>query len=349
MKRILLISGAYISAVIGAGFASGSEIILFFLQYGKWSFCGILLSSVMFGLFASVLLSGCLRRGVHSFSQYTQALMGRRLSLLLQGILAVFMLIILGAMCAASGEMAELLFHFPGRWGALLLCLITFLMLLCPERRLMDLSGIIGAFIIAALLFSCWYMVRFRFHEAIKQLTPMAVSAVSYTCYNFLSSAVLLCEFSHFLKSRREAAAVGILSGGALFLMLLGLWVILGIFYKKVPLGEIPMLTLARRYPPAFAYGYGIVLFLSIVTTASANGFGFMKTALSSLPRPLAAMYIAALALMISGIGFSSIIDKLYRLCGYCALLLPICMLKDTVFSKNTDNKRILKKNREID
>ena len=38
-----------IGALIGAGFASGQEIYLFFYKYGKWGFFGILLCSFIIG------------------------------------------------------------------------------------------------------------------------------------------------------------------------------------------------------------------------------------------------------------------------------------------------------------
>ena len=132
--------------------------------------------------------------------------------------------------------------------------------------------------------------------------------------------------------------------------MLSFLWVLLGIFYGKIPLGEIPMLTLAYRYSPWFQYFYSLILFLAILTTALANGFGLIKTLAHKINRRLAALYVVCAGLFLSGMGFSFIVDKVYRICGYIGLLLPIYMLIDELKKakniKNKEKKQILKKSK---
>ena len=43
IRNILSVVCGYVAAVIGAGFASGQEIISFFVKYGKYSIIGVLL------------------------------------------------------------------------------------------------------------------------------------------------------------------------------------------------------------------------------------------------------------------------------------------------------------------
>ena len=52
IRNILSVVCGYVAAVIGAGFASGQEIISFFVKYGKYSIIGVLLSCVIFSVFA---------------------------------------------------------------------------------------------------------------------------------------------------------------------------------------------------------------------------------------------------------------------------------------------------------
>lgn len=48
IRNILSVVCGYVAAVIGAGFASGQEIISFFVKYGKFSIIGVLLSCLIF-------------------------------------------------------------------------------------------------------------------------------------------------------------------------------------------------------------------------------------------------------------------------------------------------------------
>ena len=56
MKKDFVVSGVYIAAIIGAGFASGSEFVYYFAKFGKLGFLGIVLSSLLFGLMAAWIL-----------------------------------------------------------------------------------------------------------------------------------------------------------------------------------------------------------------------------------------------------------------------------------------------------
>ena len=50
MKNVLKIVFVIIGTLIGAGFASGQEIYVFFFSYGIEGFIGIIISSVVMGV-----------------------------------------------------------------------------------------------------------------------------------------------------------------------------------------------------------------------------------------------------------------------------------------------------------
>ena len=50
MKNCIKIALVIIGALIGAGFASGQEIYLFFFSYGKKGILGIIISSILLGI-----------------------------------------------------------------------------------------------------------------------------------------------------------------------------------------------------------------------------------------------------------------------------------------------------------
>ena len=64
IRNILSVVCGYVAAVIGAGFASGQEIISFFVKYGKYSIIGVLLSCVIFSVFAYAVLSVCVEKNI---------------------------------------------------------------------------------------------------------------------------------------------------------------------------------------------------------------------------------------------------------------------------------------------
>ena len=49
-KNIFKVASIYIATIVGAGFASGREIVQFFTSYYRGGFYGILLTGVLFAL-----------------------------------------------------------------------------------------------------------------------------------------------------------------------------------------------------------------------------------------------------------------------------------------------------------
>lgn len=70
IRNILSVVCGYVAAVIGAGFASGQEIISFFVKYGKYSIIGVLLSCIIFSVFAYAVLSVCVEKNIETYSDY---------------------------------------------------------------------------------------------------------------------------------------------------------------------------------------------------------------------------------------------------------------------------------------
>ncbi|MDQ7864677.1 hypothetical protein RCO48_36995 [Peribacillus frigoritolerans] len=48
MKNSINLAGAYIGIIIGAGFASGQEVLQFFTSFGIYSVLGIVVATVLF-------------------------------------------------------------------------------------------------------------------------------------------------------------------------------------------------------------------------------------------------------------------------------------------------------------
>ena len=52
MQEQLKIAGAFVGVIVGAGFASGRELLLFFVDFGVWGLAGALVSAALFTFLA---------------------------------------------------------------------------------------------------------------------------------------------------------------------------------------------------------------------------------------------------------------------------------------------------------
>ena len=84
--------GLYIGGVIGAGFASGQELTVFFLRFGRGGLAGVLVTVALLTVDLGLVLEFCAERGLHLIAAYsrryfhrTAPLNGPILSILIMG------------------------------------------------------------------------------------------------------------------------------------------------------------------------------------------------------------------------------------------------------------------------
>ena len=82
LKKAFIISGVFISGLIGAGFASGSEILFYFSRYSKMGFWGIILSVLIFSFIQYIVLIRSKTLKTFTVDEYFRKIMNKPLSIL---------------------------------------------------------------------------------------------------------------------------------------------------------------------------------------------------------------------------------------------------------------------------
>ena len=205
----------------------------------------------------------------------------------------------------------------------------------------MGINSILGAIIIFGIIFCCFYILRFREHQVFSNEVKMTVSSISYAGYNLITTGAILAGMSRFLQDRKEAALASVMSGVVLFVMMLLIWTVLEIYYGKINLGEIPMLTMALRQNKVFGAIYGTMLFFAVITTDVSNGFNVLDIASRKMGKNVVVFFMTVIAVAMSGAGFSKIINTAYRLCGYGGLVLVFYVIYNFIKNMNkVENER---------
>jgi uncharacterized membrane protein YkvI len=116
---ILKVAAVYVSCIIGAGFASGQEIMQFFVLFGQKGLWGVGLAAVFFSLFGILIMALAVKLKASNYQSIYLFLLGKQLARLMDT-LSIFMLPgSLVVMLAASGSIWQnnLIFRFG--WEAL--------------------------------------------------------------------------------------------------------------------------------------------------------------------------------------------------------------------------------------
>ncbi len=336
LKKAFIIIGVFISGIIGAGFASGSEILFYFSRYSKFGFFGIILSVLIFSLveYMVIIRSGALK--TYSIDEYYHKIMNKPLALVSSLISYLFMIIIFSAMLSGSGELFHTLFGTRRIYGVLFMLLSTHLIVSKGYKRFLSAQTIMSVIIVATILVFGVYMLFFR-EQSISVFNPCiewATSAISYSTYNLLTAIAVLCILSKNsdIKSTLMASVITFV---VLFPILIVLWYIICIYNGMIDLGAMPLLTIAIRQSEFIGYFYSITLFVSILTTAVSNSYTLIIRLSDFINRKIAHYGVMGIGFFLSGFEFGFTVDILYRFVGILSIFILLFIVKDYL-TRNT-------------
>lgn len=333
MRKVLKISAVYIGFVIGAGFASGREVMEYFNLRSSTNVSGVLIAAFLFMLTAYLIGTKASENKIPDFNSYIESIAGRAAPYI-KYFMLLYMFCGLFVMFAGSGALVYSTTPYSSLLGAGLMSLICFIALS------FDLSGIvtvnlilvplmiIGIFGTAAYAAICGDISVFSPSGGI----GIAASAMCYASYNTLTAGAVIVPLTYRenLKTVRRSAILG---GFTIGLLIMVVWMVQGVAFDILWDSELPMLELASLCGKQIGRLYSAVLFMAICTTAISCGFGIMSAFSHKIncrrDRVMLAAVICLAALPPALYGFSNLVEKLYFLFGAVGLIWMTWIIAD--------------------
>lgn len=319
---------ALLSGVIGAGFASGREIVRFFALHGRMAWAAAVCAlGTLYVLFLRLpaQLSRC---GVRTLPQLCEARLGRRFGALCGGLFLLLAALTGGAMLCACAELGALVLPVQNAYG-LTLAFTLGLAALLAARGLhgLALPGAALALLLPVLLMRLLFLPA---GEAcfLPAMTPdLPVRAVAGgTAYGALNAAMLAGMLPLLVPLGRATRRRAV----RLFTLLFGLLLLAGVLVSlrhlpAVLCQPLPFVHLSR----ALGTGGYLLVALCMYVAALSTLCAMLSAIRASLPVAGAggAALSALLCLFFALVGFGPLIDCGYPVLGaLCAgLLLLLC------------------------
>lgn len=323
MKNILITAYSFVAAIIGAGFASGQEILCYFSVFGHNGIIGILLSCIVFAVFTFAVYSVCVQKHIYTYCDFIETIPHHFLRKTIHILTGVFSFAVYSVMLAASGQIFKSVSGLNAATGALLCTIICSVLFCRGNDKVFDFNGILGIVLTAGIVISCLYILRYReFHVFISYVKPVT-NSFTYAGYNLITTTPVLVNLSRRLHSKKEVIASSLISSFALFIIMLLIFGILTAYINKINLGQFPMLTMALRQNKLLGLLYGFLLITAIATTMLSSGGSVCET-FNLNKKPFKIWITGFLAYFVSGFGFSKLINSAYRICGIIGFI--ICL-----------------------
>lgn len=333
---VFRVAATYVGTVIGAGFASGQELVQFFISYGSIGLVGILLAGTLFAWLGSYILDVGYRLNATGYHQVLYHTCGPKIGGLLDVITGVFLFGGLTIMLAGAGTVGR---DFLGiNYNAALIAM-AFLVALTVLTGMKGIS-IVNSIVTPLLIISTVIIGinSFLYHGVDPGLLTIAaqphsspasnwmMSALLYTSYNLILGTTVLAPLGSQIKSRSVRLWGGLLGGGLLTLLGLFITVIIMIHAPEVFEYEVPMLYVSNLQHEFTHIGYAAMLVKAMYSTAMASLYGCsvkLQTTLG-LSFPISMVLVTLGAILCSQAGFANLIAAIYPVFGYIALVFTV-------------------------
>lgn len=329
----LQIAAAFIGTIVGAGFASGREIIRFFTQYHVFGAAGILLSGLLMTLVGMKMMIYAKRIGAYSFNELVVHLFGPRLGVVIQSLIFFILFGTTGVMLAGAGAVFHEQIGRSEQSGVLLAIAISFFFLIKGSRGLLWINSLV-----VPMLFLFLFAV-FTVHGPGPVASPVpaqalfrwVVPAIGYAAFNILTALVVMVPLARDTEDER-VIRFGALSGGIGLTVLLFLAHLILSGAPDAANYQMPMAEVVRHFGPLLHLGFAAVIFGEILTTFIGNIFGLARQLRSTFPAICslrrAMLLLVAGAFLISRAGYGRLIDHLYPFFGILCIAVVLFILR---------------------
>lgn len=356
MKKSFQIGSAFVGLIVGAGFASGQEVMQYFTSFGIWGIFGGILATILFMFLGYTLaqigsdIQSTSHKGViyHIGGKYVGAILDVLITFFLFGVAVV--------MFAGSGSTFEQMFGIHAMTGSIIMVALTILTLLLNTKKIISIIASITPYLIAMIFIILVYSIfttDLSFAEAdvlAKEQTSAAsnwiMGAFLYVSYNLAAGAALLIVMSGTTKDRRVAGMGGLIGGlilgGLIILIHIGMLLKMDVVANL----DMPTLELAQQIHPFVGILMAIALLGMMYNTAVGMFYSFtirFVSPESKAFKPTIAM-IGLLGFLASLVGFTTLVGKVYATMGYIGLALIIAAIISWIRKGKKPNDQFMKK-----
>ena len=336
LKNIIKVACIYMATIIGAGFASGQEILQFFSVYYDGGFYGIVLAGILFSVIGYIVLDRVYKDRIRNYDEFVLPAFGWFAGWIVEIAVTLFMLCLFCIMIAGSGRVLTEKLDIPVEYSALIMCFLSMVFILTSIKGIVALSTAVTPVLVAGILFAGFYIITSRDTSVFSIFTYFKnatdnwfFSALIYVSYNSLMSIVVMSSLLPYLKTRRTGRIGGLLGGMLLCFVALVLNTAL-LFYNPVLMGkELPVLGILGDYSNILSALYAIILWLAMLLSSATSGFCFVDRVSSKLhiDRRIMTIIMCAAAIPVSTLGFSRLISGIYPIFGYIGLFMVFSIL----------------------
>lgn len=331
------IASTYVGTIIGAGYASGQEILQFFNAFYEKGLIGIVVATLLFIVAGYVPMMVGKRLNSGDYNQVIS--IGKtQLAKIFSDIVITFTLFsTLTIMIAASGTTFMQNFGMPLVAGGLIMCALLMVSLFTGLDGIVKaLSAVVPVMVLGAFATSLYFTLNpVPVVDAIKEIvvnsSPLikhwSLSGLLYVTFNYVVAIAVNISLGQQARSTKDIRNGALAGGLILGFCAFALYVALGKNLHVIGTSDLPIVDLVKTVSPTFGSLYSIILFAGLYSTAISCFYGVYQRfvqlpVLKKVGNKAIIVSITAVSLAASMLGFSNLIGYVYPGIGYAGIII---------------------------
>jgi uncharacterized membrane protein YkvI len=344
-QRVLLPGFAFKAVVIGGGYATGRELVEFFLPSGpRGGVMAIVLAMAIWSLVCVLTFQFAMLTGARDYRSFFRGLLGR-FWWVFELAYILFVVLILSVFAAAAGAIAHALSGWPDLVGAIALICAIAAFATFGNTSVERLFKYVSIFLyLTYAVFVVLVLSRFGGQAAHAFASQPRTAGwlgggATYAGYNIVGAVVILPVVRH-LRTRKGAVVAGLLAGPLAMIPALLFFLCMTAFAGRIGAQTLPSDFLLQQLDlPVFRYVFQAMIFAALLESGTGAVHAVNeridhactssgRPALSTRARLAIAAVVLALSVFVAGrFGLVTLIASGYRFLAWLFLAVYVAPL----------------------
>jgi uncharacterized membrane protein YkvI len=320
----------YIGTVVGAGFASGQEILQFFTLFGKYSYWGILLGTFLFSWLGTRMMLMGHKLQAQSYEDVNDYLFGPYWGKWMSVFIGISLFGVTTAMMSGVGALFEEQVGISFHVGVIATAVLSFFVMIRGMDGILSVNSWVVPLMFLFTICATIRTLQQTNLATLWQASPWVagngwfLSAIAYVAFNLAMSQAVLVPLGAEIGDEQAIRRGGWMGGIGLGMMLLAINAAMQLQLEEIVPLKIPMAFVISTLGVGMKIFFLLVMWAEIFTTLVGNVYGLAMNLKQVVPFRL---YTIMALLFLGGyffslIGFPTLVHYLYPLFGYCGLIL---------------------------
>lgn len=277
---------------------------------------------------------------VTSYEELSKILIGNKkvVNNVLNNIINIFLLISFFVMVAGFGAYFLQEFNIPSAIGSLIITLLSYIVMSKNMDGIIKINEYLIPILIMLIIIlgiKCKISFNIITQTYIENNFLWIIKSILYASYNSIILIPILLSLSKLIINKKDIKLISIVVTTIMIILSIFIYLIIHIYFEEIKNIEIPILYIANGFGKGYKGIYGITILIAIFTTAISAEYSLLSNMCKTKKQyKILAITISIIAILMSNIGFSNLLNSLYPTLGIIGIMQIFLLFKRSLNRK---------------